>query len=127
MAKANGIHLLQATERNPLLTSTFGTGEMIVQALNTGVSNIIIGLGGSVTNDGGAGMAQALGAIFLDIHGNVIQGCGGQLNRIHSIDLSTLDPRLKQVEILIASDVNNPLCGPNGSIYGFWPTKGCFS
>ena len=124
MAKANGIHLLQAIERNPLLTSTFGTGEMIVQALNTGVSNIIIGLGGSVTNDGGAGMAQALGAVFLDIHGNVIQGCGGQLNRIHSIDLSALDPRLKQIEILIASDVNNPLCGPNGASIVFGPQKG---
>lgn len=124
MAKANGIHLLSMEQRNPLLTSTFGTGEMIAQALDLGVSKIILGLGGSVTNDGGAGMAQALGAKFYDAAGNAVQGCGGQLGRIQSIDLSALDPRLKSAEILIASDVNNPLCGANGASAVFGPQKG---
>ena len=124
MAKANGIDLLQQEERNPLLTSTFGTGQMICQALDLGVKKIIIGLGGSVTNDGGSGMAQALGVKFLDQLDNVIKACGGSLNQISKIDISQLDTRLKDVEILIASDVNNPLCGENGASYVFAPQKG---
>ena len=124
MAKANGIDLLTPERRNPLMTSTFGTGEMMKQALDLGVAKIILGLGGSVTNDGGAGMAEALGAKFLDVHGNIVPACGGSLNRIQSIDLSGLDVRLKQTEIMIASDVNNPLCGPNGASYVFGPQKG---
>ena len=82
MAKANGIDLLQREERNPLLTSTFGTGQMIRYALDLGVKKIIIGLGGSVTNDAGSGMAQALGEKFLDQFDNEIQACGGSLNQI---------------------------------------------
>lgn len=124
MAKASGIHLLEKPQRNPLLTSTFGTGEMIRHALDLGVNKIILGLGGSVTNDAGAGMAQVLGAQFYDAAGNAVQGCGGQLGRIQSIDLSGLDPRLKSAEILIASDVNNPLCGANGASAVFGPQKG---
>ena len=124
MAKANGIDLLKKEERNPLLTSTFGTGEMIRHALDLGVKKIIIGLGGSVTNDGGSGMAQALGVKFLDQLNNEIQACGGSLNQISKIDISQLDTRLKDVEILIASDVNNPLCGENGASYVFGPQKG---
>ena len=124
MAKANGIDLLQQEERNPLLTSTFGTGQMICQALDLGVKKIIIGLGGSVTNDGGSGMAQALGVKFLDQLDNEIQACGGLLNQISKIDISELDIRLNVVEILIASDVNNPLCGENGASYVFAPQKG---
>ena len=124
MAKASGIHLLEKPQRNPLLTSTFGTGEMIRHALDLGVNKIILGLGGSVTNDAGAGMAQALGAKFYDAAGNAVQGCGGQLGRIQSIDLSALDPRLQSAEILIASDVNNPLCGANGASAVFGPQKG---
>ena len=124
MAKANGIHLLTQSQRNPLQTSTFGTGEMIKQALDLGVVKIILGLGGSVTNDGGAGMAEALGAKFLDVQGNIVSACGGSLNRVQSIDLSGLDTRLEQVDIMIASDVNNPLCGPNGASYVFGPQKG---
>lgn len=124
MAKASGIHLLEKPQRNPLLTSTFGTGEMIRHALDLGVNKIILGLGGSVTNDAGAGMAQALGAQFYDAAGSAVQGCGGQLGRIQSIDLSALDPRLKSAELLIASDVNNPLCGANGASAVFGPQKG---
>jgi len=124
MAKANGIHLIESAQRNPLLTTTLGTGEMIKAALDLGVSKIIIGLGGSVTNDAGAGMAQALGAKFLDAQGQEVALGGGQLDQIQSIDLSGLDSRLKHTEILIASDVNNPLCGINGASYIFGPQKG---
>ncbi|MDQ9020491.1 glycerate kinase [Acinetobacter sichuanensis] len=124
MALANGIHLLEKSQRNPMLTSTLGTGEMIKAALDFGVSKIIIGLGGSVTNDAGAGMAQALGARFLDEHGQIVAVGGSQLNQIQSIDLSQLDTRLKDTEILIASDVNNPLCGENGASHVFALQKG---
>ena len=124
MAKANGIHLLEPSLRNPLFTTTFGTGEMIKLALDQGVSKIIIGLGGSVTNDAGMGMAQALGVQFLDAQGQpVVQG-GGQLHHIVQMDLSGLDVRLQQVELVIASDVNNPLCGENGASQVFGPQKG---
>jgi glycerate kinase len=124
MAKANGIHLLAAEQRNPMLTSTYGTGEMIKQALDRGIEKIIIGLGGSVTNDGGAGMAQALGVQFFNSTGEAIQVCGGNLDQINQIDISQLDARLKNTKILIASDVNNPLCGPNGASAIFGPQKG---
>ena len=124
MAKANGIHLLEKSQRNPLLTTTLGTGEMIKVALDHGVTKIIIGLGGSVTNDAGAGMAQALGAKFYDIDGGEVAVGGGQLKQIHQIDLSALDARLKQVEIMIASDVNNPLCGEQGASSVFGAQKG---
>jgi glycerate kinase len=124
MAKANGIHLLEVEQRNPMLTSTYGTGEMIKQALDVGVNKIIVGLGGSVTNDGGAGMAQAFGVQFFNSTGEMKQVCGGNLDQIDRIDISGLDARLKNTEILIASDVNNPLCGPNGASYVFGPQKG---
>lgn len=124
MAKANGIHLLKPSQRNPMLTSTYGTGEMIKQALDLDVKKIIIGLGGSITNDGGAGMAQALGVRFLNYKSESIQVCGGNLDLVKSMDLSELDPRLADTEIIIASDVNNPLCGPNGASYIFGPQKG---
>lgn len=127
MAKANGIHLLEVARRNPMLTSTYGTGEMIKQALDLGVKKIIIGLGGSITNDGGSGMAQALGVQFFNATGEVMQVCGGNLNQIDRIDFSRLDSRLKNTEILIASDVNNPLCGPNGASVIFGPQKGATS
>ena len=124
MAMANGIHLIEKSQRNPLLTSTLGTGEMMKAALDHGVSKIIIGLGGSVTNDAGAGMAQALGAKFLNQNGQVVEQGGGQLDQVYTIDLSDLDARLKNTEILIASDVNNPLCGENGASHVFAPQKG---
>lgn len=124
MAMANGIHLIEKSQRNPLLTSTFGTGEMIKAALDHGALKIIIGLGGSVTNDAGAGMAQALGVKFLDRNGQMVEQGGGHLDQICTIDLSKLDPRLAQTEIIIASDVNNPLCGENGASHVFAPQKG---
>lgn len=124
MAMANGIHLIEKSQRNPLFTSTFGTGEMIKAALDHGATKIIIGLGGSVTNDAGAGMAQALGAKFLNQNGQAVEQGGGQLDQVYTIDLSGLDARLKNTEILIASDVNNPLCGENGASHVFAPQKG---
>lgn len=124
MAMANGIHLIEKSQRNPLITSTLGTGEMIKAALDLGVTKIIIGLGGSVTNDAGAGMAQALGAKFLDQHDNDVALGGGQLNQIQRINISNLDSRLKNIDIIIASDVNNPLCGENGASVVFAPQKG---
>ena len=127
MAKANGIQLLRPEMRNPMLTSTFGTGEMIRAALNLGVSKMIIGLGGSVTNDAGAGMAQALGVKFFNAAGQQLSVCGGNLDEIQTIDLSQLDKRVAQTEILIASDVNNPLCGEQGASYVFAPQKGATS
>lgn len=124
MAKANGIHLIESKARNPLLTSTFGTGQMIAAALNLGVKKIIVGLGGSITNDGGAGMACALGVRFYDQAQHELRPTGGNLNQIQSIDISKLDPRLAHTEILIASDVNNPLCGEQGASAVFGPQKG---
>lgn len=124
MAKANGIHLLEKPQRNPLLTTTFGTGQMIQHALSLGVTKIMIGLGGSITNDAGSGMAHALGVKFTDLYGNEIEACGGNLDQIKQIDLSGLDTRLKHVEILIASDVSNPLCGEHGASAVFGPQKG---
>src|SRR5690606_24025089 len=94
MAKANGMHLLDPAQRNPMLTSTYGTGEMIKQALDLSVKKIIIGLGGSITNDAGAGMAQALGVRFLNYKSESIQVCGGNLDLVKSMDLPGLDPRL---------------------------------
>lgn len=124
MANANGIHLLSPSQRNPLLTTTLGTGQMIKAALDQGVSKIIIGIGGSVTNDAGAGMAQALGVQFLDENGHDVATGGGQLDQVKTIDISKLDPRLERTEIIIACDVNNPLTGEQGASFVFGPQKG---
>jgi len=124
MAKANGIELLNEDRRNPLLTSTYGTGEMIKDALDHGVEKIIIGIGGSVTNDGGTGMAQALGARLLDKENKEIPAGGGAISKLEKIDLSTIDPRIKNTEVVIASDVTNPLTGSNGASVVFGPQKG---
>ena len=124
MAKANGIHLIPPHLRNPLFTNTVGTGQLIAAALEFGVKKIIIGLGGSVTNDGGAGMAHALGVKFINQYHEAFEPTGGNLNQIDSIDVSQLDPRLTKTDIVIASDVNNPLCGPLGASYIFGPQKG---
>lgn len=124
MAKANGIELLAENQRNPLLTSTYGTGEMIKAALDHGAERIIIGIGGSVTNDGGAGMAQALGVRLLDENNNELPVGGGALSRLSKIDVTNLDPRIKNTEIVIASDVTNPLTGPKGASVVFGPQKG---
>ena len=124
MAKANGIELVKAVERNPLITSTYGTGEMIQHALNHGAKKIIIGIGGSVTNDGGAGMIQALGARLLDKEGQELTRGGGALDKLAQIDLTEFDQRIFATEVLVASDVNNPLTGPTGASHVFGPQKG---
>lgn len=124
MAKANGIELLPKERRNPLITSTYGTGELIKAALDHGVEKIIIGIGGSVTNDGGAGMAEALGVKFLDENGQSLPQGGGALNQLVSIDTAELDPRIKEIEIEVASDVTNPLTGEHGAAHVFGPQKG---
>ncbi len=126
MAEASGLHLVPPRRRNPLLTSTFGTGQLLLDALNRGVRTIIIGIGGSATNDGGAGMAQALGARFLDAAGRPLRGpaCGGMLDRIRALDVSGMDPRLRRVKILVACDVTNPLYGPRGASHVYGRQKG---
>ncbi|MFZ7175118.1 glycerate kinase [[Pasteurella] aerogenes] len=124
MAAASGLHLVPLNQRNPLLTTSFGTGELIRTALDFGVNKIILGIGGSATNDGGVGMLQALGIRCLDHQGQEIGFGGKNLANIQQIDLSALDPRLQQVEIEVACDVTNPLCGDNGASAIFGPQKG---
>lgn len=124
MAAASGLHLVPVGQRNPLVTTTRGTGELILTALDLGVEHIIIGIGGSATNDGGAGMVQALGGRLLDGNGADIEAGGGVLSEIVSIDLSKLDQRLKKVKIEVACDVDNPLTGPRGASAIFGPQKG---
>ncbi|QQP70572.1 glycerate kinase [Carnobacterium sp. CS13] len=121
MAAASGLHLVPPSERNPLITSTWGTGELIQDALNKGVKEILIGIGGSATNDGGAGMIQCLGGELLDKKGQQIIPSGIGLADLVSIDLAKLNPKLKEVEIKVACDVDNPLTGPKGAsyVYGF--------
>jgi glycerate 2-kinase len=126
MAEASGLPLVPKNKRNPLKTTTYGTGQLIIHALDKGARTIIIGLGGSATVDGGAGMAQAIGVIFLDKAGKKIKdhGSGGMLSNIRDIDMSALDPRIKKTRFIIASDVTNPLCGRKGAAHVFGPQKG---
>jgi glycerate kinase len=124
MAAASGLESVPPTRRNPLLTTSWGTGELIRHALDAGVSQIIIGIGGSATNDGGAGMAQALGAKLLSDGQQQIAPGGGALETLARIDLSELDPRLADCRIDVACDVTNPLTGPQGASAVFGPQKG---
>ncbi|QNH66158.1 glycerate kinase [Proteus vulgaris] len=124
MAQASGLHLIPSSQRNPNLTTSYGTGELINAALEMGVKKIILGLGGSATNDAGAGMMQALGLGLKDKLGSSLPFGGQALTQLHSIDITTLNPKLKQVEIEIACDVTNPLCGENGASAIFGPQKG---
>ncbi|EMB4082321.1 glycerate kinase [Klebsiella aerogenes] len=124
MAAASGLESVPPTRRNPLLTTSWGTGELIRHALDAGVSQIIIGIGGSATNDGGAGMAQALGAKLLSAGQQQIAPGGGALDTLARIDLSELDPRLADCRIDVACDVTNPLTGPQGASAVFGPQKG---
>lgn len=124
MARASGITLIDAAERNPLYTSTYGTGQMIADALLRGCRTIMMGIGGSATNDGGMGMLAALGARFYDAAGNVLAPCGESLERVARVDLSGLMPESREARFLIACDVDNPLCGPRGASYVFGPQKG---
>ena len=125
MAAASGLPLLKEDARNPMETTTFGTGEMIKTAMDAGFKKIIIGIGGSATNDGGAGAVQALGARFFSADGEITQPMsGGKLLDITSIDVSDLDPRLIETEITVMCDVTNPLTGPNGATFVYGPQKG---
>ncbi|KON88314.1 glycerate kinase [Sporosarcina globispora] len=124
MAAASGLHLVSSEKRNPLITSTRGTGELIAAALDLGVQHIIIGIGGSATNDAGAGMIQALGGKLLDKQGKEIGSGGGELAKLEEIDLSELDRRLCKVHFEVACDVDNPLTGPRGASAIFGPQKG---
>lgn len=124
MASASGLQLIRPEERNPLVTTTYGTGELIKAALEHGVSRILVGIGGSATNDGGIGMLQALGISFKDKQGNELSFGGGELKKLHSIDVTNLDRRLSSIKIEVACDVTNPLVGKNGASYVFGPQKG---
>jgi len=124
MAMASGIQLVKKEQRNPLITTTYGTGELIKALLDKGVKRILLGIGGSATNDGGAGMVQALGGKLLDKNGVEVKFGGGHLNEIEKIDLSNLDSRLQNVKIEVACDVINPFIGKNGASRIFGPQKG---
>jgi glycerate kinase len=124
MAAASGLALVAPSLRNPLKTTSYGTGELIKAALDAGINHLIIGIGGSATNDGGAGMLQALGVKLPDHAGREIGFGGGALADLDRIDISGMDPRLKACRIEAACDVNNPLTGPKGASAVFGPQKG---
>ncbi len=124
MSAASGITLISKDKLDPTATSTYGTGELILDAIRRGCGKIILGIGGSATNDGGAGMAMALGARFLDKDGREVRPVGGELGRIESIDVSGMPKEIADTEFLVACDVENPLCGEKGASYVFGPQKG---
>ena len=124
MAEASGIRLLKNEEANPMLTSTYGTGELIKDALDRGVNHIILGIGGSATNDAGLGMARALGYTFFNQDKEELKGIGADLIQLNSIDNSAIHPRLNEVKFEVACDVDNPLYGHRGAAYIYSPQKG---
>lgn len=124
MSAASGLPLIAPEERNPLLTSTYGTGEMIAHAMERGCRKFLVGIGGSATNDGGTGMLRALGFRFLDAEGRELVGGGEILERIAQIDSSNARKELGECEFVVACDVTNPLYGPEGAAYVFAPQKG---
>lgn len=124
MASAAGITLVSAKEKNPLLATTYGVGEMINDAINRGCRNFIIGIGGSATNDCGIGMLKALGVQFFDKNGQDVGEGGQALAKVERIDITEMNPILKECRIQVACDVTNPLCGENGSTYVYGPQKG---
>jgi glycerate kinase len=124
MAAASGLALLKPSERNPMKTTTLGTGELIRHALSLNVKHILIGIGGSATNDGGMGAAQALGVCFLDARGKKLDPVAGSLKKLDHIDISGRDRRLKYVKVEVACDVDNPLTGPHGAAKVYAPQKG---
>ncbi len=124
MAEASGLQLLKPEQRNACITSTFGTGELIKAALDAGARRVILAIGGSATNDAGAGALQALGLGLFDAQGNHLPRGGLALAHVARIELSDLDPRLAEVRFEIAADVNNPLCGEHGASAIFGPQKG---
>ena len=124
MASTSGLELISPEKRNPYITTTYGTGQLMLKALEQNVEEIILGIGGSATNDGGAGMLQALGAKLLDENRDEIGFGGYELSKLDRIDFSSLDKRLKNIKILVACDVTNPLTGKDGSSYIFGKQKG---
>jgi len=124
MASASGLPLVPDNRKNPGKTSTLGTGELIKHALDSGCKKIILGIGGSATNDGGMGAASALGVKFFDAIGNETGVTGDDMLNVANIDLSTLDPRIVETDILVACDVSNPFYGPTGAAYIYSPQKG---
>ena len=124
MAAASGLPLVPLEKRNPLITTTYGTGQLTKSALDHGCRKMIVGIGGSATNDGGAGMLQALGIHLLDDNDKEIKFGGAQLFRLNKIDISEIDERIREANFLVASDVQNPLCGPTGASHIFGPQKG---
>lgn len=124
MAAASGLPLVPRELRNPLYTTTYGTGQLIKDALNRGFDDISIAIGGSATNDGGIGCARALGVKFLDANGNELAGVGADLEKIRTIDVSGLDPRIRNTKITVMCDVTNPLTGKDGATYTFGAQKG---
>lgn len=124
MASASGLPLVPPEKRNPMVTSTWGTGDLIRAALDLHPKEILIGIGGSATNDGGAGMAQALGAKLLDREGQELRPGGGALAKLDRVNITGLDPRLKETKITVMCDVDNPLCGPRGASAVYGPQKG---
>lgn len=124
MSAVSGLPLLEPQERNPMLTSTFGTGEMIVDALSRGCRRFLVGIGGSATNDAGMGMLEALGFRFIDKDGKVLPGRGESMSEVVDIDMSHVSPEVKESEFIIACDVDSPFCGPRGAAYVFSPQKG---
>lgn len=127
MAAASGLPLVPEDKRDPSKTTTYGTGELIKAVLDKGIAKIIIGIGGSSTNDAGVGMAQALGGKFLDETGKEIGFGGGELGKVEQINLDQLDPRIKETTIEVACDVDNPLFGPRGAACVYAPQKGADS
>ena len=124
MATASGLTLLSPEERNPLKTHTYGTGQLVIDAMEKGCRNFLVGIGGSATNDGGTGMLRALGFRFLDSNGNPLCGGGETLEKIDCIDDSGIIPELKECRFTLACDVDNPFFGPNGAAHVFAPQKG---
>lgn len=124
MASASGLPLVPREQRNPLNTTTYGTGELIKDALDRGFRNLSIAIGGSATNDGGMGCVRALGVKFLDKDGNELEGVGSDLEKVADIDVSDLDPRIKDTKITVMCDVTNPLTGKDGATWTFGAQKG---
>ena len=124
MAAASGLPLVPEILRNPLYTTSYGTGELILHALNHGFTDISIAIGGSATNDGGMGCARALGVRFLDAEGRELEGRGEDLDKLRVIDVSGLDERIRKTSLTVMCDVTNPLCGQNGATYTFGAQKG---
>ena len=124
MASASGLPLVPISKRNPMKTTSIGTGELIVDALSHGIRKIAIAIGGSATNDGGMGMMAALGVRFLDASGAMLRGCGGDLEKVDTIDISGLHPAVAETEFTVMCDVNNPLLGERGCAFTFAAQKG---